>query len=77
MKGLTIDPHIKSDPIGYREQAIVFIQLPTLELYLAQDNFVIRISDLDMHPDLWTGGSKSICSGIIQLNLAEKSDEMY
>ena len=84
MKKLTIDPQIKRDHIGYRKQAIVIIKHKKRELewmsievkkelYLAQDDFIIRISDLDMHPDLGTGGSKSICPGIIQLNLEQKS----
>ena len=44
-------------------------ELALAAVHFGQDDLVVRISDLNMHPDLWTRGSEAVSSGIVELDL--------
>ena len=43
-------------------------ELALAAVHFGQDDLVVRVSDLNMHPDLWTRGSESVSSGIVELD---------
>ena len=49
-------------------------ELALAAVNLGQDDLVIGVSDLNMHSYFRTGGSKSISSGIIQLDFIVASN---
>ena len=42
---------------------------PLAGVHLGQDDLVVGVADLDVHPDLGGGGSEAVGAGIIQLDL--------
>ena len=44
-------------------------ELALAAVHLGQDDLVVRVSDLHVHPDLGTGGGEPVGPGVVQLDL--------